>query len=231
MGGRNYLELTTAAALEFEMVQLDLIHRIMEGQANTNILFLDACRNNPLTRNLARAMGTRSAEIGRGFAPVESGIGTLISFATQPGNVALDGSGRNSPFAGALVRHIANSSDSLSDILIAVRSDVRKETEGKQIPWEHSALTGRFYFKSTLSKASPSAPSGPPLPSAAATEWSSLDKTSIAELETFLRRHGSSVEAEYARARLAELKKQVIVQPPSVPEKKMASTASMALGR
>jgi uncharacterized caspase-like protein len=55
---------------------------------------------------LARAMGTRSSAIGRGLAQVEAGGGTLISYSTQPGNVALDGTGRNSPFAGALVKHI-----------------------------------------------------------------------------------------------------------------------------
>src|ERR1700686_2233605 len=125
------------------MVRVDVVHRVMERQANTNIIFLDACRNNPLARNLARAMGTRSSEIGRGLAQVESGVGTLISFSTQPGNVALDGAGRNSPFAGALVRHITTSGDSLGDLLIAVRNDVRKETENKQVPWENSALTGR----------------------------------------------------------------------------------------
>src|SRR5215813_5620739 len=64
VAGKNYLvpidaELTTAEALEFEMVQLDVVHRIMERQTNTNVIFLDACRNNPLARNLARAMGTR----------------------------------------------------------------------------------------------------------------------------------------------------------------------------
>jgi hypothetical protein len=128
------------------MVRLDLVHRTMERATATNILFLDACRNNPLARNLARAMGTRSAEIGRGLAAVESGVGTLISFSTQPGNVALDGTGRNSPFAGSLVKRIATSSDDLSALLIDVRNDVRKETQGKQVPWEHSALTGRFYF-------------------------------------------------------------------------------------
>ena len=76
-----------------------MVHRIMERQTNTNILFLDACRDNPLARNLARSMGTRSAEIGRGLAAVESGIGTLISFSTQPGNVALEARGatRRSP--------------------------------------------------------------------------------------------------------------------------------------
>jgi uncharacterized caspase-like protein len=149
VAGQNYLvpvdaELTTAAALEFEMVRVDVVHRVMEQQATTNIIFLDACRNNPLARNLQRAMGTRSAEIGRGLAPVESGVGTLISFSTQPGNVALDGSGRNSPFAAALVKRIASSRDDLSALLIDVRNDVRKETENKQVPWEHSALTGGF---------------------------------------------------------------------------------------
>jgi invasion protein IalB len=152
VAGKNYLvpvdaELTSADALEFEMVELEVVHRIMERQAPTNIVFLDACRNNPLTRNLARAMGTRSAAIGQGLAQAESGIGTLISFSTQPGNVALDGSGRNSPFSGALVKRILASNDDLSAILIDVRNDVRKETGGKQVPWEHSALTGRFYFK------------------------------------------------------------------------------------
>ena len=119
----------------------------MEREAPTNILFLDACRNNPLARNLAGAMGTRSAVIGRGLAAVESGAGTLISFSTQPGNVALDGAGRNSPFAGALVKHLSSSQDDLGSILIAVRNDVMEKTERKQVPWEHSAMTRRFYFK------------------------------------------------------------------------------------
>jgi uncharacterized caspase-like protein len=93
--GRNYLvptdaELKTPVGLDFETVQVDVIHRVMERQTNTNILFLDACRDNPLSRNLARGLGTRSAAIGKGLAPVESGVGTLISFSTQPGNVALE---------------------------------------------------------------------------------------------------------------------------------------------
>ena len=69
VAGQNYIvpvdaELTTAASLDFEMVRLDLVHRTMEREAPTNILFLDACRNNPLARNLARALGTRSTDAG-----------------------------------------------------------------------------------------------------------------------------------------------------------------------
>jgi hypothetical protein len=150
VAGENYLvpidAQGEAAALDFEMVPLVLVQRVMERQTPTNIIFLDACRNNPLARNLARAMGTRSAQIGAGLAAVESGVGTLISFSTQPGNVATDGRGRNSPFAGALAKQIATSTESLGDFLIAVRNDVMKETGGKQVPWEHSALRGRVYL-------------------------------------------------------------------------------------
>jgi hypothetical protein len=151
VGGQNFLvpidaELTSAAALEFEMVRTEVVQRVMERQTSTNILFLDACRDNPLSRNLARSLGTRSMEIGKGLSAVEGGVGTLVSFSTQPGNVALDGAGRNSPFADALVKQLSTSNDDLGAILIAVRNDVMKNTERRQIPWEHSALTGRFFF-------------------------------------------------------------------------------------
>jgi len=162
VAGQNFLvpvdaQLSTADALDFEMIRLEVIHRTMERETSTNIIFLDACRNNPLARNLARAMGTRSADIGHGLAAVESGVGTLISFSTQPGNVALDGIGRNSPFASALIKHMSAPSDDLSAILISVRNDVMKETQKKQVPWEHSALTGRFYFDPAAAKTGPSA--------------------------------------------------------------------------
>ena len=66
VGGQNYLvpidaKLSSAAALDFETVRLDLIQRTMEREATTNVVILDACRDNPLSRNLARSLGTRSA--------------------------------------------------------------------------------------------------------------------------------------------------------------------------
>jgi uncharacterized caspase-like protein len=101
VSGQNYIvptdaKLTTVAALELEVTRFEAVQRIMESEDRTNILFFDACRDNPLARNLQQAMGTRSTAIGRGLAPVQSGYGTLISYSTQPGNVALDGTGRNS---------------------------------------------------------------------------------------------------------------------------------------
>lgn len=151
VSGENYLvpvdaKLANSSALDFEMVRLDLVQRMMERETKTNILVIDACRDNPLARNLARALGTRSASIGKGLAKVEAGEGTLISFSTQPGNVALDGEGRNSPFVDALLKHIAKPGEDLSSILINVRNDVMDATARRQVPWENSALTSKFYF-------------------------------------------------------------------------------------
>jgi hypothetical protein len=165
VAGENYLapvdaRLLTPTALDFELMKVAIIQRAMELSTKTNILFLDACRDNPPGRNLARSFGSRSADVGKGLAQIEAGSGTLISFSTQPGAVALDGKGRNSPYSEALIKHLSASDDDLNAILIAVRNDVMTETQDAQVPWENSALRGRIYFKeaasaSGLSKAAP----------------------------------------------------------------------------
>ena len=213
VSGQNYLvpvdaKAETEDALDWEMLRVDIVHRAMERSTNTNILFLDACRDNPLARNLARSMGTRSAVVGRGLATIESGVGTLISFSTQPGNVALDGSGRNSPFAAALVKQLTSSTDDLSAMLISVRNDVMKETQRQQVPWEHSALTGRFYFNPTAQTAEP-AKVAPVRLSEAAEAWGAArDSTNVAVLEAFISRFNDTFYADMAKARVEELKKQ-----------------------
>ncbi len=154
VAGHNYLipvdaKLKSERDLDFETVQLDFVLRQMEvgRDGKTNIVFLDACRNNPLARNLARSMGTRSASIGHGLAEVQTGVGTFIAYSTQPGNVALDGEGRNSPFTSALARRIAEKDRNLNALMIEVRKDVLKATDGQQVPWDHSALTSDFFFQ------------------------------------------------------------------------------------
>jgi hypothetical protein len=151
--GRNYLVPIDGALkgerdLDFETVGLDFILKQMEleREGKTNIVFLDACRDNPLARNLSRSMGTRSANVGRGLAQVQAGVGTFIAYSTQPGNVALDGEGPNSPFAAALVKAIREPGRNLAALMIDVRKEVLDVTGGKQVPWDHSALTGDFYF-------------------------------------------------------------------------------------
>jgi uncharacterized caspase-like protein len=151
VSGQNHLvpvdaKLESPSGLDFETVRLDVVQRLMENESETNLLFLDACRDNPLLRNLRRSMGARSSAVGSGLAAQEAGSGTLISFSTQPGNIALDGVGRNSPFAAALVSRIKTPEKSLPAILIQVRNDVMKATGKRQVPWEHSALTSEVFL-------------------------------------------------------------------------------------
>jgi hypothetical protein len=152
--GKNYLVPVDAALrverdLDFEAVSVDFVLKQMEleREGKTNVVFLDACRDNPLARNLARSMGTRSTAVGQGLAQVQTGVGTFIAYSTQPGNVALDGQGRNSPFTAALTKGLKDPGRNLTSVMIEVRKDVLAATEGKQVPWDHSALTGEFYFQ------------------------------------------------------------------------------------
>lgn len=151
--GRNYLvpvdaQLQSERDLDFEASSLDFILKQMEldRDGKTSIVFLDACRDNPLAGNLARSMGTRSAGVGRGLAQVQAGVGTFVAYSTQPGNVALDGQERNSPFTAALATSIREPGRNLTSVMIDVRKKVLAATAGKQVPWDHSALTGDFYF-------------------------------------------------------------------------------------
>ena len=153
VAGQKYLVPTDAKLakerdLDFEAVKLEFVLKQMEldREGKTNIVFLDACRDNPLARNLSRTMGTRSASIGSGLAQVQTGVGTFIAYSTQPGNVALDGAGRNSPFTAALAKHVKEPGHNLTAVMINVRKDVLATTGGRQVPWDHSALTGDFYF-------------------------------------------------------------------------------------
>ncbi len=154
--GKNHLapidaRLSRESDVDFETIPLNLVLRQMEREKRTNLIFLDACRDNPLASALARSMGrARSAAVSRGLARVESGVGTLIGYATSPGMVAYDGKGQHSPYTSAILKHIEKPGVSINDMMIAVRQDVLAESQGKQIPWEHSSLTGQYYFKAPV---------------------------------------------------------------------------------
>jgi hypothetical protein len=212
VSGVNYLvpvdaELTTAATVDFEAVRLDLIQHTMEAQTKTNILFLDACRNNPLTRNLARAFGTRALDIGQGLASMESGAGTLISFSTQPGNVALDGTGRNSPYSGPLAEAIGRSGEDVLSMLIDVRNAVMAATGDKQVPWDNHALRAKFYFNPTASQQFPgNSALGRPLGNPQASEDVSKLKMQLTRLEKEVQAQQDKPSEEAAlRERIARL--------------------------
>src|SRR5215470_718765 len=149
VAGKNYLvpidaKLERPGDLNFETIDLAQVQAQMAAENRVNLIFLDACRDNPLARTLARSMGggTRAITVSQGLASVQSTVGTMIAYATQPDDVALDGQGRNSPFTTALLKHAATPGLEISAVMKRVRVDVIASTHGKQVPWDHSSLTG-----------------------------------------------------------------------------------------
>ena len=153
VAGKNYLipvdaKLERPSSLGVEAIEVGTVLSDMEAEKRINLVFLDACRDNPLSRSLARSFGpSRSTIIGQGLAQLPAGIGTLITFATSPDTVALDGSGKNSPFTSAMLKYIRTPGLEIRSMLTRVRADVIKATNERQVPWDHSSLTGDFYFR------------------------------------------------------------------------------------
>jgi tetratricopeptide (TPR) repeat protein len=156
--GRNYLvpidiRFQSGSGMTDAMMDLDTIMAGLDDQVRTNILILDACRNNPMAPKLASAGPARDIEAGSGLAAPTTlgagatlGAGTLIAFATAPGQVALDGEGANSPFSAALTRHIGTPGLEVQQMLTRVRAEVVAATKGKQVPWSNSSLLGEVYL-------------------------------------------------------------------------------------
>ena len=184
----------------------------------TKLVFLDACRDNPLAQRLVRSMGaTRSAAVGRGLERVESASGTLIAYATQPGNVAEDGKGRNSPFTAALLAHIDAPGQSVNDLLTSVTNTVVTGTNGRQQPWTHSSLLRPFYFKpkadeDTVSGTAPtddahSARLKAELLAADRTFWASIKRSEDpADFQAYLKKYPQGEYVYLARNRLKQLR-------------------------
>lgn len=253
VNGQNYLapvnaRLKDEADLDFDMVPLNLVLRQMRRTQRVNMVFLDACRDNPLLKELGRSMGaTRSASLTRGLARVETVVGTMISYATAPDQVALDGTGRNSPFTTALLKHIATPGMDVGNMMIKVRKDVLKSSKGKQVPWDHSSLTGQFFFK-PAKKAPPVAqkPSTqqqivlapPPTPQVHETTfeltfWNSVkNATDPSMFESYLIQYPKGVFAPIARAKIAALKRAAERKPqPKPPVKEPNVETSRLIGR
>ncbi len=142
--GRNYLipvdaEITSEADVEDQGVDANLIMGLMDEAGNgLNVVILDACRNNPFARSF------RSA--GNGLAQVEAPTGTLVAYATAPGKVARDGTGRNGAYTAELLKQMNVPGLPIEEVMKRVRANLKQLTNGEQIPWESSSLVGNFYL-------------------------------------------------------------------------------------
>jgi hypothetical protein len=143
--GRNFLipvnaRIDSESDVKYEAVDAGFVLGKMEDAKNQlNIVILDACRNNPFSRSF------RAAD--RGLARMDAPTGSLVVYATAPGEVAADGPARNGVFTRHLIKHMQTPNLTVEQILKRVRIDVAAETKQRQIPWESSSLMGDFYFK------------------------------------------------------------------------------------
>ncbi|MCF8378022.1 MAG: caspase family protein [Bacteroidales bacterium] len=148
--GFNYFipvdaELKSEAQVEFNCVRTDRLLSLMESASNsTNIIILDACRNNPFERSWSRSVN------GSGLAFMDAPSGSLIAYSTSPGRTASDGYGRNGLYTSALLQHIVEPNISIELMFKKVRETVSEKSEKAQIPWESTSLVGNFYFASPV---------------------------------------------------------------------------------
>jgi formylglycine-generating enzyme required for sulfatase activity len=217
--GRNYLvpvdaKLVHERELFWQAFGVDFALQLMEtAGVAVKLVILDACRDNPLARNLARTIDAagRSAAIGRGLAPVERVSGTLIAYATAPGAIAEDGSGRNSPFTTALLKWIDAPDLDVRAMFGQVRADVMAATGKKQVPWVSESIVGEFRFRVEIPVVPPAAAStpssAPAEPGPAAFElafWNSIaDSDDAAAFEEYLKQFPNGRFAGLARLKIA----------------------------
>jgi formylglycine-generating enzyme required for sulfatase activity len=149
--GENYLfpigatiNVSTVGHLPYETLQVNYVLAVMEDAKNSlNLVFLDACRNNPIARSLFRSRGM---EDKGGLAPMQAPSGSLIAYATRPNRRALDGEGRNSPYVKFLKKELLKPGLEIEKMLKNVRVAVRQETNEYQAPGYYSELNETFCF-------------------------------------------------------------------------------------
>lgn len=208
--GVNYLlpvdvELTDTADLR-RLVRVDDLANDLRQAGNVRILVLDACRDNPFVDRLARSVGsTRAVTSDRGLARIDNPQGMIVSYATQPGQTADDGNGRNSPYTEAFLRRIQEPEE-IGTVFRRITADVYARTSRKQLPELSLSMVGEFYLRGR--PAAPNDTAGAPVDPCGPAErhWSSAEAIGTKEaLEDHVARYPDCAFAGLARARIAAL--------------------------
>lgn len=217
--GMNYLvpvaaNPITAADVDFELIDANTVLKQMElGGSTLNVVILDACRNNPFG-----GRGLRDA--GGGLAQMQAPRGTLISYATQPGNVAIDGVTGHSPYTAALAETIREPGLPILEVFNQVGVAVDRATAGQQQPWVAlSPLEGTFYFLG------PTTVNIAPTPDPETVFWQTAAQgNNVTDYQEYLRQYPQGRFAGLAHNRLAALNPTPPTQEPTVQQHDVAPT-------
>ncbi len=137
--------LASAGDVAKQTVDIEAVMNTFKSAGNRmNIVVLDACRDNPF------ADGKTAS--GKGLAPLDAPTGTFLAYATAPGNVAQDGTGKNGLYTGFLLQELQKPNASIENVFKRVRFNVRRASDGAQIPWETTSLEDDFVFNSGIKK-------------------------------------------------------------------------------
>jgi hypothetical protein len=221
VSGANYLvpinaNPTRETDVDFQMVDINLVLRQMQGAGTRlNLVILDACRNNPFGGRGLRASGG-------GLAQMHAPEGTLISYATQPGNVAQDGADGDSPYTRALAATIDRAGLDIFQTFNEVGLMVKRETGGAQQPWVSSSpIDGNFYFKPPPAGAPSSGRSDQD--NVEITFWNSIKDSQNPQLfDAYLKRYPNGAFADIARISFEQFKIAVARPMASAPDQKVA---------
>jgi hypothetical protein len=221
IGGTNYL-LPIDADIKSEMdvklgaaINIDLTLDQTMSDAKVKLVFLDACRDNPFAAKIKSNSATRSVSVQTGLAEMKSGEGTLIAFATGPGQTALDGQeGTNSPFTRALIDNITKPGVEIQQAMTKVRAQVNEETNKGQLPWGHTNLIGAVYLTGAPAPAENNAAAAAPTQTAVASPgadvelefWRSIkDSNKPEELNAYVSKYPDGQFKALALARIAAI--------------------------
>jgi hypothetical protein len=221
INGTNYL-LPVDADIKSEMdvklgsaINIDVTLEQTMSDAKVKLVFLDACRDNPFAARLRSLKTTRSVNVQTGLAEMKSSEGTLIAFATGPGQTALDGQeGTHSPFTRALMANIAKPGVEIQEAMTKVRAQVNEETDKGQLPWGHTNLIGSVYLNPVAASkpgGPAEAPNTPAVTNSTAPEvelefWRSIkDSNKPEELNAYLTSYPNGQFKSLALARIASL--------------------------
>ena len=223
MGGTNYL-LPVDADLKSEAdvklgatINVDVTLDQTMQDAKVKLVFLDACRDNPFAARMRSAKLSRGLTVDSGLAAMNSGQGTLIAFATSPGQTALDGDkGTNSPFTRALVANITQPGVEIQQAMTKVRAEVNEETNKNQMPWGHTDLTGSVYLNPASLPAdanadgvkadAPATTVAAPASDVELEFWRSVkDSNKVEELDAYITNYPSGAFKPLALARISSL--------------------------
>lgn len=191
-------------SLSFDLTRLDDVLYALDHARGVRILILDACRDNPLLDRLSRTAMNRSYAPTRGLARIEPTRGMLIAYSTQPNQVAIDGDGRNSPFASALIKELNEPGVEVGALFRRVAADVHRQTEGRQLPELSLSLLGELYLNTQETDLQ---------------AWARLRSSeNPADIEAFIARYPTSVLVPDARQRLTGLDRERARPTPAEPE-------------